>query len=152
MDFGPEWDPDNAPTSSPEKEDRRVARYIKERGGLLFTQVNATYTVDGWGARYIDGLRFIDPPQGDGEMYSYDSENRETIWRLLENHRVEVIEAHDWGLDVFGQCLGKADIIEKEFNPPEVERTVIVVNGPPDEPAVEQVYEEFGVDWIVIDV
>lgn len=152
MEWGREWTPEDSPTSSPEKEDRLMARYVEERGGLLFTQVNVAYLSDGWGARYVDGLRIIDPPSGDGDMYSYGAENREDIWELLEDHRVDVIEVHDWGLDVLGHCLGKAAILKREFAPPEVRRTVIVADGPPDEPAVERAYDEFGVDWVVIDI
>lgn len=151
MDLGQEWTPEDSPTSSPEVEDQCMARYVEERGGLLFTQVNVAYRVDGWGRRYIDGLRVIDPPYGEGEMYSYGSENREVIWELLENHHVDMIEVHSWGLDVLGHCLGKAAIIEEEFAPPEVQRTVIVADGSPNEPAVEQAYEEFEVDWVVVE-
>lgn len=85
-------------------------------------------------------------------MYSYGRANREKIWEFIENHPVETIEVHDWGLDVFGHCLGKAAIIKQEFDPPAVDRTVIVADGPSDEPAVEQVYDAFRVDWVVIDV
>lgn len=129
-----------------------MAQYFEQQGGLLFTQVNVTYPVESSVGRYLDGLRIIDPPSNHGEMYSYGSENREVVWDLLKDHRVEVVEVHDWGLDVFGDCLGKAAIIEREFNPPEVQRTVLVANGPPEDPAVEQVYDEFGVDWVVVDV
>ena len=151
MDLGREWAPDDSPTSSPEKEDRLMAQYVEERGGLLFTQVNVAYRSEGLGHRYLDGLRIIDPGVGEGEMYSYGGANRETIWGLMEEHPVEAIEVHDWGLDVFGHCLGKAAIIEQEFDPPAVDRTIIVGDGPPDEPAVEQVYDAFGVNWVVID-
>lgn len=151
MELGREWTPENAPTSSPKKEDIHMEKYFDQRGGLLFNQVNVAYEVEGLGARYVDGIRIIDPPKGEGEMYSYGSENRETIWKLLRNHRVDVVEVHNWGFDVLGHCIGKAAIIEKEFDPEEVKKTVIVVDGRPEEPTVEQVYEELDVDWVVID-
>jgi len=150
MEFGREWDPQDSPTSSPEREDVRMAEYFREQGGLLFTQVNIAYRVDGRGARYVDGVRIINPPRGEGEMYSYGTENREAIWTLLENHHVDVIEVHDWGFDVLGHCLGKATLIEEQFDPPEVEKTVIVADGAPNDPPVEREYKILDVDWKVI--
>ncbi|MEF8893119.1 hypothetical protein [Halodesulfurarchaeum sp.] len=129
-----------------------LEQYADEQGGLLIATVNVSLRVEGPGNRYVDGIRVIDPPEGEGEKYDYHKlPNNKPVWDLLSNHRIELIEVHNWGLQVLGDCLGKAAIIENEFAPVEVKKTVIVNTGQPNEPAVEEVYEDYGVDWVVIE-
>lgn len=114
------------------------------------------YPASGSRQRRLDGLRVQNPPLGGGEAYCYGPENRSTIWKLLENHPVEVIEVHGWGFHAFGQVLGKAEILQKVIDPMDLSKTVITTSewqtpSGNSDPATEAVYENYDIDWVVLD-
>lgn len=151
MSLGEPWTPGEKGQRS--NEDDLLAAYFDQRDGLLFTEVNVAYIGNGGVQRRIDAIRVPNPPRGDAGAYNYGSKNRRTIWNLIENHTVELIEVHGWSFHLFGQLLGKADIVRNEFDPHDVRLTAIPTNREADfsDPPTEAVFEKHGIDVVVVE-
>jgi hypothetical protein len=148
-----------SPGDVSEREDDHLVRYHERRGGLLFSEVNVAHPVPGSRQRRLDGVLFPDPPEGlDGDAYHYTPSNRAGIRDLLRDRTAELIEVHAWGFYGFGQLVGKAAIVENEWNPEAVQKVFIPDNDGrspyyPDEnpdPATEAVFDQFDVDVVVV--
>jgi hypothetical protein len=155
MEFERPW----SPGDTSESEDAHLEAYHEQRGGLLLVEVNVAYPVTGSRQRRLDGILFPNPPQNrDGEAYHYTSSNRPLIRELIQSRTAELIEVHSWGFYGFGQIVGKAHIVQDEWNPADIRKVFIPDNnarGPyyPDEnpdPATEKVFDDFGVDVVVV--
>jgi len=155
MEFERPW----SPGDTSESEDAHLEAYHEQRGGLLLVEVNVAYPVTGSRQRRLDGILFPNPPQNrDGEAYHYTSSNRPLIRELIQSCTAELIEVHSWGFYGFGQIVGKAHIVQDEWNPADIRKVFISDNnarGPyyPDEnsdPATEKVFDDFGVDVVIV--
>lgn len=155
MEFDRPW----SPGDTSESEDEHLAAYHEQRGGLLFAEVNVAYPVTGSRQRRLDGVLFPNPPHNhDQEAYHYTPSNRPYIRELIQNHTAELIEVHSWGFYGFGQIVGKARIVQNEWNPANIRKVFIPDNnarGPfyPNEdpdPATEDVFDEFDINVVVV--
>lgn len=124
MDLGQSWKPGKK--GNREQEDELLARYYGKHGGLLFAEVNVTFPLKKSRQRKVDGVRIPEPPESMEGAYHYGSENRRMIWKLIQNHTAEIIEIHDWGFQVFGQVIGKSEILLNMLEPHDLQKTVIV--------------------------
>lgn len=151
MSLGEPWTPGSKGYRS--NEDDLLAKYFERKDGLLFTEVNVAYLGNGGVQRRIDAIRVPNPPRGDSGAYNYGSRNRRTIWNLIENHTVELIEVHRWGFGLFGQLLGKAGIVRNELDPHNPRLTAIPTNRKPgfSDPPTEAVFGKYDINVTAVE-
>lgn len=119
----------------------------------MFVEVNTAYPKTGSLQRRLDGVLFPNPPSEFNECaYRYTPANRPGIQELFSEHVAELIEVHDWGFFGFGQIVGKARLVETEWDPYALRRVFIPTNpGKLPDSATESVFEDFMIEVALID-
>jgi hypothetical protein len=147
LSFVNEWKVEDGPSP---RESERLFQYYSEKGGLVFREFNTTEGIVGR-TRSIDAIRFPELKTGIYTAFG----NYPIITQLIEKHHVELIEVHKWGFYGLGQLIGKKEIVEKYWNPKEINLVLITSNLTayhpemnPD-PPTEEVFEKYGVSVYV---
>lgn len=159
MRFGDAWETGTGQGGG--LEDPYLEAYHEQEGGLVFTEFNVASPVPGSRQRRLDAIRFPDAPGGNEGIYRYSPrKNHETIARLIKAYPVEAIEVHKWGFYVFGQLVGKRELLWIHWDPVSVEPVLLpTTHGKgayhPDvheDPATEAVFEKHGIRVVGIDL
>ncbi len=132
-----EWNPNSF-------EDKLLNAYHREVGGHIYTEVSAPHRKgnkdwpEGYRNRYVDAIRIIDS-DFEEKIVPFSNHGDEFV-EMAEGSSLELIEIkRRLNRPVIGQVIAAKDLVEVEYLPEEVRKTVLC-NGA--DPALEWVCEE----------
>ena len=97
--------------------------------------------------RALDAIRF---PQLEKGRYR-SAGNYDKLRELIQKHKMELIEVHNWGFSGFGQLVGKSYILEHHWNPHRFDKVLITLSAKtyhPDtrpDPVTRSVFDAFDI-------
>jgi len=118
------WTPGEAQGST--RENKLIKKYYEKKGGLVVTEVNVTDGIKDSRQRRLDAVRF---PGEKDRIIEYSDIGREKVSDLFESEEAELIEVHNWGFYVFGQLVGKEEVLKENWRLKETRKVLLVDNG-----------------------
>jgi len=149
------WDPDEN-----SQIETLLSEHHKQQGGLLFFNPNVARNVNGSRQRRPHDILITDPPtENEGEAYEDAPANRMNLEIAISKYPTELIEVLGWGMGSFGRVVGKSRIVEQEWDPRDLTRTLIVnndatqhnYNKDDSDRATEAVFDDFDIKIVIPD-